>query len=584
MNDVAVSADLGHPLTSPGRRRTPLARREQGGTAIITVLMTGMMLTAVIAASTQVSLGTRRTAADDAASARLLLGAESGMARFLDCTRQGLNLGSATNAATLDAALASIPCTAGGTLKAFAVTDASVSMKIVRTVPVSFSSVNELNAVDITSTATSSLGRSSVTQRFVVSQRNLPRLTVPGAVTSYPGVNLNGNASVGGATLGDPAGAVYTSYLNLKRKSALSMSEGTAVVMDASASNARLLRSLVAGSYVRLPLVSSANGTLAAGGPTGLFRVDSRDPVSQTVTMTPTDLPASLLTPFLPVSTGADLVLNALTGITATGMTVQNSETFLQGDRVAVTLGVPPVTYSATVSSIPTATVSGTSFNVTGWVPATPNALDLATFNEGQPVSKSTLGVVTAGSFNPGKETPLGGVMSLAGTSIVPSPLNDTLFTKTFGTTPDELKALSRVVDESQFSAAGRTVSGVTWLTSTTHSVNLNANPKLNGTGILIVDGDLTINQTQNETCNMNGLLYVRGNLRIQGNLQLCGAIVVEGSVLDGNNDVVAIDYTSTEFLGTGRKIQYDPRILYDITQGTGAVTFTPQAGTWRQQ
>ncbi|WP_322472648.1 MULTISPECIES: hypothetical protein [Deinococcus] len=545
--------------------------------------MTGMTLTAVIVATTQVSLGTRRTATDDAASARLLLGAESGMARFLDCTRQGMNFGSATNAATLDTALASTACSTGGTMKAFTVTDASVSMKVVRTVPASFSSVNELNAVDITSTATSSLGRSSVTQRFAVSQRNLPRLTVPGAVTSYPGVNLNGNASVGGATLGDPAGAVYPSYLSLKRKSALGVSEGTPVVMDASASNARLLRSLVAGSYVRMPLVSSVTGTLGVGAPTGLFRVDASDAAAQTVTLTPTDLPASLLTPYVPVAANADLVLNGLTGLTASSMTVHNSETFLQGDRVAVTLGVPPITYSATVSSVPATTASGTSFGVT-WSPTTPNAVALATFNEGQPVSKSTLGVVTAGTFSPGKEAPVGGVMSLASTTIVPSPLGDTLFTKTFGTTPDDLRAMSRVVDESKFSAAGRTVSGVTWLTSTTHSVNLNANPKLNGTGILIVDGDLTINQTQSDACNMNGLLYVRGNLRIQGNLQLCGAIVVEGSVLDGNNDVVAIDNTTTEFLGTGRKIQYDPKVLYDITQGTGAVTFAPQAGTWRQQ
>ena len=101
--------------------------------------MTGMTLTAVIVATTQVSLGTRRTATDDAASARLLLGAEFGMARFLDCTRQGMNFGSATNAATLDTALASTACSTGGTMKAFTVTDASVSMKVVRTVPASFS-------------------------------------------------------------------------------------------------------------------------------------------------------------------------------------------------------------------------------------------------------------------------------------------------------------------------------------------------------------------------------------------------------------------------------------------------------------
>ncbi|WP_184114372.1 hypothetical protein [Deinococcus metalli] len=577
---------------SPGRRlrfpRVPAARREQGSTAIVTVLMTGMVLTTVIAATTQVSLGARRSAADDATSARMLLGAESGMARFLDCTRVGLYLGTPVNAATLDAALLGIPCSSG-TLKTFLVTGATVTMKIVRTVPATFTSVSDLTAVDVTATSTNGTNRSSVTQRFTVSRLNLPRITVPGAVTSYPGVDLNGNASIGGADVSLPDSAVYSSFLSLKRLSPLSLTEGTPVVMDSSASNARLLRSLLPGSYVRMPLVSSVTGLAGATSPIGTFRVEATDSAAQTVTLTPTSLPGSLLTPFLPLTTGADLVLNALTAVSATSMTVNNSETFVQGDRVSVTLGVPAVTYTATVSAMPTTAMTGstttsTTFAVTGWSPAQPPSAALTGFRLGQPVSKSTLGVVTAGTFNPGKDTPVGGVMQLASTSIVPSPLNDTLFTKTFGTTPDGLKSVARVLDESQFSAAGRTVSGVTWLDSTTHSINLNSNPKLNGTGVLVVDGDLTINQTQTSTCDMSGLLYVRGNLRIQGNLQLCGAIVVEGSVLDANDQVVAIDSTDTSFLGTGRKIQYDAKVLYDITQGTGRLAFTPQSGTWRQQ
>lgn len=541
--------------------------------------MTGMTLASIIAITTQVSLGTRRTAADDATSARLLMAAESGLAGFLDRTRRaGVGYSGANNSASMNSVLAQM--IDGSPMNSFSVPGATVTIKVNKTIPATFATLNDLNAIDVTSTATSGNDRSSVTQRFTVKRGNLPKLNIPGALTSYPGVNLNGNASIGGATIDAPERAVYGSYLNLKRKDALSAAKGVPLVMDTTGTLMPRLKALQPGSYVRLPLADVA-GALLPGAPTGLFRVDAKDTAAQTVTLTPTSLPSGVLAPFLPTSAPADLVRNALTSVSASSMTVQNSETFIQGDTVRVTLG--GVAYTATVSGTPVNTPAATTFNLSNWSPAAPSASALQTFAEGQPVSKSTLGVVTARSFSKGKTDPVGGVLENASASIVPSPLNDTLFYQTFGMSPESLQGLSTVLTETQFSANSKAVDGLTWLTSTDHSLNLN-NEKITGKGILIVDGDLTVNQNQSGACDMNGVLYVRGNLRIQGNLQLCGAIVVEGSVLNNDNEVISINYSDTALLGTGRKIQYDPNVLYDITQGTGKVAFSSLVGSWRQQ
>ncbi|WP_133161725.1 hypothetical protein [Deinococcus koreensis] len=541
--------------------------------------MTGMTLASIIAITTQVSLGTRRTAADDATSARLLMAAESGLAGFLDRTRRaGVGYSGANNSASMNTVLAQM--IDGSPMNSFSVPGATVSIKVNKTIPATFASLNDLNAIDVTSTATSGSDRSSVTQRFTVKRGNLPKLNIPGALTSYPGVNLNGNASIGGATIDAPDRAVFASYLNLKRRDAQSTVKGVPLVMDATGSLLPRLKALQPGSYVRLPL-ADASGAVLPGAPTGLFRVDATDSAAQTVTLTPTSLPSGVLTPFLPTSVPADLVRNALIAVSASSLIIQNSETFIQGDTVSIRLGTE--TYTAKVSSTPVNTSAGTTFSVGSWAPGTPTAAALLTFSEGQPVSKSTLGVVTARSFSRGKTDPVGGVMENASAAVVPSPLNDTLFTQTFGMSPDSLQALSTVVTEAQFSANSKAIDGLTWLTSSDHSLNLN-NEKITGKGILIVDGDLTVNQNQSGACDMNGVLYVRGNLRIQGNLQLCGAIVVEGSVLNNDNEVISIDYSDTALAGTGRKIQYDPNVLYDVTQGTGKVAFSSLVGSWRQQ
>ena len=83
----------------------------------------------------------------------------------------------------------------------------------------------------------------------------------------------------------------------------------------------------------------------------------------------------------------------------------------------------------------------------------------------------------------------------------------------------------------------------------------------------------------------MKGVIYVRGNLNIQGNLGLCGAIVVEGSILDSTGmTVTGSDASDTSFNGTGRKVQYDPTVIMDVTAGAGKYVLSLEPGTWRQR
>ncbi|MFD1729882.1 hypothetical protein ACFSC4_30760 [Deinococcus malanensis] len=117
------------------------------------------------------------------------------------------------------------------------------------------------------------------------------------------------------------------------------------------------------------------------------------------------------------------------------------------------------------------------------------------------------------------------------------------------------MKPLASVFTEAQFDGD---VSGLTWVTGTAgdRDINMN-NEKVQGTGILIVDGDLTINQTTAEvnSCGFKGIIYVRGNVDIRGNLQLCGAIVVEGSILSSDGlTVTGVDDDDSDFGGTAAR------------------------------
>jgi hypothetical protein len=150
--------------------------------------------------------------------------------------------------------------------------------------------------------------------------------------------------------------------------------------------------------------------------------------------------------------------------------------------------------------------------------------------------------------------------------------------------TPSELKAKANVITEPQFGAAGGIVNGLMWMTQNSNgSTNLNSE-KPTGSGILIIEGDFTLNQNSATECALSGLIYVRGNLNIQGNLQMCGSIVVEGSILDTAGNVVSWENDPSQFAGNGRKVTYDPDALFDAVSGAGEYDFTANTGTWRQR
>ncbi|MGX9685542.1 hypothetical protein ACTQ9L_00085 [Deinococcus wulumuqiensis] len=107
-------------------------------------------------------------------------------------------------------------------------------------------------------------------------------------------------------------------------------------------------------------------------------------------------------------------------------------------------------------------------------------------------------------------------------------------------------------------------------------NANLN-NEKLCGSGILIVEGNLNINQNQNASCpqGFRGMIYVKGgSASVRGDLELLGGIVVEGNM----------SFEETSIAGTGRKVTFDPNVLYEQLNLNAPHLLKVQSGSWRQQ
>lgn len=557
-------------------------QRESGAAAIVTVLMTAVLLMGVVTVTAQMTLGTRRTASDDTRSFQSLLATESALSGFLVWTQQHARelgqVGTCTQSipaeqqtCLLQAWVATYPAGAGITL---------------RVVDLQLSSSGGISSVDIEAAGTSSGASSRVLQQYTLTKLDLKPLSIPAAVVSYPGVNIGGNAQIDGKAVSGSLSDIDGLYLNYGRttrvRSDLLMPGSTTTLnLGGSAEQQQRTARLRPGDYVQLPLATGPAGTLSSPVAKGRFRVVSN--AGGQLSVEALSLPG-VATPYLPSSeTPLDFVMNGLITSQPGRLTMRSTETFITGDTVAVKVGA--VTYTTTVTSPGTTDATGTtSIGIGNWSPSAPPT-PIGSTLEGLPVVKSTRGVITAGVYNGGKYTPTGGVLTGGtGAAFAPSPMNDAMFIKTFGMTPAELKGMSTVIPESEFGREEAKLKGLTWLTGTSGSVNLN-NEKLTGKGILIVDGDLTLNQNQSTECELQGVIYVRGNLDIRGNLGLCGAIVVEGSILNSEGTVVAgVDPESTDFLGTGRKVKYDPQVLFDITGGSGTYNVALKPGTWRQR
>ena len=558
-------------VTSTTLQHLPMSKsREAGFSSILIILMTAVVLIGVLTTTITITLGQRKNSSNELAAYTAVLASESGQETFK------------ARAASKPFAAATITCLGKTTQECKLIytnllTPYLASLGTVTTpngqTTLSVASVNvagdgSLTGVDVLSTSQSGNDAARIIRSYSSARLNVAFPRVPGALTSYPGVNISGNATVDGRTVTDPANTgLISDFMTVQNTSAAVLLPGTPVSVTVNPQDTSRLSQLKIGQYVRLPTLLNglpgANATFKVGGMTG-----------NQLNLLPVQVPSPQST----LASGSLALTNVLNGVASslgTQLTVSAVETFAPGDQVSVT--VAGIQYTTTVTA-----VNGNAITTQAWPAGTPTVLP-----EGTALVKSTNAVVTAGTYSGSAKqaTAPGNIVSgVTGGQLITSPVNDALFQQLLGMTPTALRRDSSIFTSANFPGA---VSGLTWLdTGSTQSINLNGQPKLTGKGLLVVDGDLLLNQNGSSTgsCDFSGVLVVRGNLRLQGNIQICGAVIVEGAVLtlDGLN-ATGIDSTITDVLGTGQKVTYDPAAIMDALNGAGPYAFTG-TGNWRQQ
>jgi hypothetical protein len=523
-------------------------RHQAGFSTILIVLMTAVVLIGVLTTNVTLTLNQRQNTSNERASYSAVLASESGQETFR--SRSGATpfaggtpacSGQATSCYQ-DAYVTSLNTYLSG-LGAIPVPGGQATLSVASASSINVSPTGDLMSFDLLATSTIGQDKSRIVRSYTAQRFSLPFPHLPGAVTSFPGVSISGNSTVGGRSLSDPLNTgLISKYMNVQTAASTPLTTGGAVTVTVPSSDLTRLGQLQAGHYVRLPT------TLAGGaaGPDATFKVTGVS--GSQLSLQATQVPAagsSLASGSLPLT-------NVLNGISSTlgtqQLNVNAVETFYPGDQISVTIaGVP---HTTTVTS-----VNGSTINTASW-PA-------GSFSGGKQPSAAQAGPVLSG---------------VAGSALLSAPTNDALFQQIMGTTPAALKAGSTVLDTGSFNGE---VSGLTWL-NTPGSANLNSQ-KLHGSGVLVVDGDLTINNNGG-TCAFSGILFVRGNLSMHGNIEICGGIVVEGAILSSNGvNAIGLEGGSTDFGGTGQKVQYDPTAILDAIGSSGPYTFGA-ATSWRQQ
>ena len=543
--------------------------REAGFSSILVILLTSVVLIGVLTTTVTFTLTQRKSSSNELAAYSAVLASESGQETFVArAASKPFALGTpACSGLTAQTCYQSAYTTAfNAYLARLGVITTPNGQTTLSAASVSVASDGSLASVDVLSTSQSGTDASRIVRSYSAARLNVAFPHLPGALTSYPGVDLGGNATISGRTVTDPANTgIISNFMTVQNAPTGFLTAGSPVTVTVRPQDLTRASQLQAGQYVRLPT------TLPTGlpGPDATFKVSGV--TGDQLTLLPVQVPVAGSS----LASGPLALTNVLNGVSSsmgTQLTVNAVETFFPGDQVSAT--VAGVTYTTTVTA-----VNGTTFTTQAWPAGTPTI-----FPEGTALVKSTNAIVTAGTYSGSNKQTLdsGAVVSgVPGGQLITAPTNNALFQQLLGMSPAVLQGFSTVYDANTFPGA---VSGMTWLdTGPSQSVSLNSQPKLSGSGLLVVDGDLTINNN-GSGCTFSGVLVVRGNLSLQGNIQICGALIVEGAVLTQNGlNVTAIDNTTTNVLGTGQKVSYDPAAIMDALNGVGPYTFTG-ARNWRQQ
>lgn len=541
-----------------------MIRRTDGFTLLVSVLVLVTVLVVIVGTASIVSLGTRRDVSDERVSYQALLAAESGINAFqalsedLAAQKQGFP-GATLSVSDLNQWLGTVNMTPVSLSDNLSVT---LDFASVRTSPSPLVTLRSRGSV--VNSAGDTIGEKVVLQDFdVLSSPDFNLGGVPAALTSWPDVKVAGNAIINGE-VSDPAsadGMIHDVAEVGPGGSSITIPavSGTPSVDDPFTIPVTETSLFREGSYVQIDGETFRVTSIGSGSIT-VHRLATNGPE---LTITPGD--SIGLYPFavtVPISAGDASLFDSTTTIRVTDPTG-----FTPGLTVYLKSGAN--TYAATVDSVSQGTTLDTKTVTVSWIDGPPPEI-----HEGDPFVRDIQDAVSAGDI-----TVTGAAQACEteaectkfDNSLGNPFTDDGLFRQIFGTdyaTWSIFHPATSVFD-------GNLESGS--IVNLDHGLNGGVD-LCGGPGILVVDGDLTVNGT----CDggFRGLVYVRGKYRQQGNSTITGAVVAEGSAEFGNPS----DDSTVSGTGQGEaKIGYDEGALLAAGMLLSGKFFAVLPGTWRQ-
>ncbi|MBS3933030.1 MAG: hypothetical protein KGZ35_01610 [Truepera sp.] len=522
-------------------------QRTQGFAIVVVLLISLVVLMSIVTTASVTTLTTRVTTADERVAYQALLTAESGInslearIRSLPAARQYHGSFDDSTAQLKAQSLAALNDWLNreglATLELAEANQATLSITGLQTSPTE----------RITVRSTGTLGDRGVKLVLVdfvrFKEARIPRVSA--ALTSWPDINVSGNAMITGQAGAGASGQIGNIAMVT---SPYTIGAGTPAPYSFAlqVDNAALIR---------------IRGYLVIGGHT--YRVASREGSALQLTTLERTVAERTIAVGSPVHLIPLATATEVGSLNATTFKVSDALGFLVNDAISV--GTRRATVTGINHQRETISVS--------WEGAPPtNSNRIA---EGTPIVRMISGATSSGAI------------AVRGTATVdkPRPHNSgisnpfaldptrTLFYQIFKLTYQDFTTRYPTVPSGGFNGE---VSGVRHVNG---KLNLTGNSSICGRGVLVVNGDLTINGSCEK--GFSGLIYVRGQYRQQGNSIINGAVVAEGRSELGNPS------DDTALAGTGQgaaKLGYDPRALLEASLLIAPAEFSLSRGTWRQR
>lgn len=523
------------------------SRRTQGFAIVVVLLISLVILMSIVTTASVTTLTTRVTTADERVAYQALLTAESGInsleARIRSLPTASRYRGPFNDSTpqlktqSLAALNAWLNAQGLATLELAEANQATLSITDLQTSPTE----------RITVRSTGKLGDRGVKLVLVdfVRFREARLPPVSAALTSWPDIKVSGNAMITGQA-GTGASGRIDNVATATSGFVIGAGTPSPYSFVLQVDNAALIR---------------VRGYLVIGGHT--YRVVSREGSALQLATLERATAERIITAGTPVHLIPYATAVEVRSLNATTFKVSDTLGFLVNDAISV--GTRQARVTGIDHQRETISVS--------WVGAPPS--DSNPIAEGTPITRAISGATSHGAI------------AVQGNAAVdnPRPHNSaisnpfaldptrTLFYQIFKLTYQDFTALYPTVPSGSFNGV---VSGVRHIRGT---LNLTGNSSICGRGVLVVNGDLTINGSCQE--GFHGLIYVRGQYRQQGNSTINGAVVAEGRSELGHPS------EETALAGTGQgeaKLAYDPRALLEASLLIAPAEFSLSQGSWRQR